>query len=255
MLHYRATSKELCRKCIATGLILLLLVVLSSCRFLQGESAFYDTSKEPNADHIAQNYVEDSQHYRFISFGESLGATTIYERSTTAVKIFPVGETGNFICFFTRRRLLVSQSSSRYTPYLCVKKGYKITNEFGAACLAAIPKKRPITPAMALDLEEFEPCPGFIPLMEQAYREMERADITYGELIQSAVLDLTMYLPLRECPEVGIQGRLFFGADGLMYWNASGVSDGYKDAIIVGPYDNLPELPEGGERFAQGWEW
>ena len=250
MVHCRVAFKELCRKSL-TIVLLLALTLLSSCRFLQGDLAFYDTSNEPNADHIAKNYVEtEYRYYQFVTYGESLGVATIYERTDGPVRIFVVGETGNFICYFEHTPRFLPGSKPGHRPYLCVKKGHQIVNEFSMAYLTPNYWNREgYIPDMTMELEPFEPFAGFIALMDQAYRKKCYDESSAEELAQTTVLRVCMFLSLRECPEVGIKGELIFKSDGMMYWSSPGLQTRNTQIIVIGPYDNLPELPAGSERF------
>jgi len=254
MSHCPIMCNTPCHKAIATGLLLLLLTVLPSCRFLQGDLAFYDTSKDSNADHVAQNYIEtEPEHYEFISYGELIGATTVYGRASGPVRIFTVGETGNFICYFEHTPRFLPGAKPGHRPYLCVKKGYQIVNEFSMAYLTPNYWNREgYIPDMTMELEPFEPFVGFIALMGQAYRAIQPVpydELGPSELKQTAELRLSMFLSLRDCPEVGIKGELLFGNDGIMYWISRGVQTEETHYIVVGPYAYLPELPAGSERF------
>ena len=219
-----------------------------------GGSDIYDLRGEPNADHIAQNYIVTGyDHYAFTSFGASLGATTALGSTGRRVKIFPVGATGDFICYFIPNSTMLPGSRPGYRPFLCVKKDLEIVHEFGTPYLTPLYWPREdYAPNLDLELVSFEPCPNFIPLIDQAYREMQ--PVTPGEsplpeLRQISGLRLSMYLPLRECPEVGIKGELLFGDNGIMYWSSFGLQLQDIPYLVVGPYDKLPVLPEGGERF------
>jgi len=248
MLHYPIASKKACHKWIEISVLLLVILTLLGCELLQGPRTIYDPSDAPNIDHIAQNYVEAKSGYTFVH-GDVLGATTVFAEQN--VKVFRVGETEIFICYFIRQGLF-----GKYAPVLCVKKGHIISNEF---CSSRVFHYRAATDdeicegveTAITEPLEFEPYPDFIAMMEQAYQEMNYVESgnaigeISGEIWRNALIRLAIVLPLRECPEVAVQGELLFGDDGIMYWSSAGLDAVDSHTIIVGPYENLPELPDG----------
>ena len=207
----------------------------------------YNPWGAPNADHIACEYVEANyDYYYYLSHGESLGATTLF--TSDNVKMFSIGDTDHFICYFRPNPRFLPGSRPGYTPALCIKKDYVVSHKFDDASLVYTAKTVGAASEEGYDSvrEVFEPCPRFIPLIERAYRRRRYVDpyMNFYDLQREALLRLTVFLPFRDCPEVGIQGELIFGNDGMMYWHAAELQEVSRKAIWVGPYVALPELPE-----------